>query len=257
MQARKLTAAQGWRWIPEAFAIFRKAPSRLGMVVMGYWLCVLLLNTIPIIGPLLTSILIPALSVGVMNAVRLVERDQTIEARILFSGFKENRKTLLTLGALNLACTFVALGLSVIADEGLLLSVMTGQQVLSEEVFNNPDISLAAAIVLTVLLPLMMAYWYAPMLSSWYGLSLPKSLFFSFVACARNWQAFLAFSVSLLLYGIVLPVTALSLLVSAIPAAASFISALVLMPLLMVFAPTVMASFYVSYRDVFAVSENA
>jgi hypothetical protein len=35
-----------------------------------------------------------------------------------------------------------------------------------------------------------MAYWYAPVLAGWHGLSPAKALFFSFVACLRNWRAF-------------------------------------------------------------------
>ncbi|MEY4592904.1 MAG: hypothetical protein RIR18_1799 [Pseudomonadota bacterium] len=261
MQARKLTAIQGWRWLSEAYAIYRKAPSRLGLVVMGYWLCVLLLNAIPVVGPVLTSILIPALSVGVMNACRQIDLGKPVEPIMLFSALnqesKANRKTLFFLGGTYLLTTFGVLSISVMVDGGQLLSLMTGQIPINDETLAHADISFAALTVLTLLLPVLMAYWYAPILAGWYGLPVLKSLFFSFIACLRNGPAFLAYGVSLFLFGVLLPVTVLSMLSAVIPEASGLLAAMVIVPMVMVFAPTVMASFYVSYRDVFAVSEDA
>ena len=53
---------------------------------------------------------------------------------------------------------------------------------------------LATQIALFLLCPLIMAYWYAPVLAGWHGFSPAKALFFSFVACARTWRAFLVYS---------------------------------------------------------------
>jgi hypothetical protein len=261
MQARKLTAAQGWHWLSAGYAIYRKAPSRLGMVVMGYWMCVLLLNTIPVIGSILTSLIIPALSLGVMNACKQTDEGQKVEPILLFSAFtpefKPYKKTLFMLGGTYLVATFVVLSMSVMVDGGHLLSLMTGQIAINDESLANPDIPLAAMIILLLLLPVVMAYWYAPILAGWYGLPLTKSLFFSFIACIRNSSAFLAYGISLLMFGVVLPVTALSFMSILLPDASGLLAIIVIVPMIMVFAPTVMASFYVSYRDVFAVSDDA
>lgn len=256
MQARTLTATQGWRWLAEAYAIFRKAPSRLGMVVMAYWLIVLLMNAIPLLGPILTSLLIPGLSVGVMNACRQTEREQPYEANILFSALKTEQKPLLKLGGIYLLCSLFALTLSVVVDDGLLLSVMSGQTPLSDEILASSDFALAALLVLLTMLPVLMSYWYAPLLVSWHKLPMSKALFFSFIACLRNWRAFFAYSLSLFLFGAVIPFLALGFISGVIPDASSFLAALLIVPMLMIFAPTVLASFYVSYRDVFAVSED-
>jgi hypothetical protein len=261
MQARKLTAIQGWRWLSEAYAIYRKAPSRLGMVVMGYWLCVLLLNAIPVVGPVLTSILIPALSVGVMNACRQIDLGNPVAPILLFSALKPeskaNRKILFFLGGTYLLATFGVLSISVMVDGGHLLSLMTGQLPINDETLGHADISLAALTVLTLLLPVLMAYWYAPILAGWYGLPVLKSLFFSFIACLRNGPAFLAYGASLVAFGVLFPVAVLTLLATIIPQASSLLAVIVIVPMVMVFTPTVMASFYVSYRNVFAVSEDA
>lgn len=257
MQARTLTASQGWRWLAEAYAIFRKAPSRLGMVVMAYWLIVLLMNAIPLLGPILTSLLIPGLSVGVMNACRMTERGQPCEAGTLFSALKTEQKPLLILGGVYLFCSLFALTLSVLIDDGLLLSVMTGQMPLNDEVLANSDFALAALMVLLTMLPVLMSYWYAPLLVSWHKLPIRKALFFSFIACLRNWQAFFAYSLSVFFFGAVLPFVAIGFLSSLMPDASGFLTALLIVPMLMIFGPTVLASFYVSYRDVFSVTDDA
>ena len=52
MQAQTLPAAAGWRWIGAGFAIFRRNPPLLSMLVVSYWLTVLVLNVLPVIGAL-------------------------------------------------------------------------------------------------------------------------------------------------------------------------------------------------------------
>ncbi|MCK7500117.1 MAG: hypothetical protein MZW92_64695 [Comamonadaceae bacterium] len=47
---------------------------------------------------------------------------------------------------------------------------------------------LYAALVLT--LPLMLSFWFAPLLVAWKDMPALKALFFSIVAVARNWRAF-------------------------------------------------------------------
>lgn len=257
MQARSLSAAQGWRWLLEGYKIYRAAPSRLGMLVLLYWFTLLALSAIPLIGSLLNALLVPALSVGVMNACRLAERNQVIPLSTLFSGLEQHRRVLFGMGALYLLSTLLALSLSIIADDGLLLSIMTGQTPLTDETLSNPALSVAASIVLAALIPVLMAYWYAPLLASWYGLPLIKSLFFSFVATLRNTRAFLAYGLACSLFMLLLPWVLMNIALSVLPGANGLTGVLLIIPMLMAFAPTLFASFYVSYRDVFGISENA
>lgn len=240
----------------EGYLLYRRTPSRLGLVVMSYWMGVLLLNAVPIIGSILASLLTPALSVGVMNACRQADAGQAVEPSLIFSGFRDNRRTLILMGGLYLLCTLGALGLSVAFDGGLLLGILTGQQEVTPEVLRDASLGIAAIAVLLTMVPVLMAYWYAPMLSAWYGMPLFKALFFSLVACHRNWRAFLGYGLALFTYGAFLPLLAM-LLSHLFPDAAGLLATLMILPMLMIFAPVVSASIYVSYRDVFAVSENA
>ena len=101
-----------------------------------------------------------------------------------------------------------------------------------------------------------MAYWYAPVLAGWHGFSPAKALFFSFVACARNWRAFLVYSMAMLLVATVLPALFVGLLVALLPDGAALLTVLLSVSIILVLAPTLFASFYVSYRDVFVATEN-
>jgi len=58
-----------------------------------------------------------------------------------------------------------------------------------------------------------------------------------------------------LLVGGVLPGLLLGLLLVIFPAAQAFITAAVTVPMVLIVAPAIFASFYVSYRDIFGISE--
>ena len=62
-------------------------------------------------------------------------------------------------------------------------------------------------ILLVLASPLLMAFWFAPLLTAWNGVGAGKSLFFSFVASWRNWRAFAMYGLTLAVVGAVLPLS--------------------------------------------------
>lgn len=255
MRAQTLPANAGWRWIGAGFAIYRRNPILLSMLVLAYWFTILLLNVLPVIGAVAASLIIPGLSVGLMQAARNLERGQPIGIQTLYGGLKENTRTLIALGALYLACTIVILGISALLDGGDLLGFMLSGKPTDREAMEESNFALPALIVMLLMTPVMMAYWFAPVLAAWHKLTLGRALFFSFVACWINWRPFLAFGAGLLLVAAIIPGLLLGVLLALFPGAQSFISALILMPMLLAVAPVVFASFYASYRDIFGISE--
>ena len=126
------------------------------------------------------------------------------------------------------------------------------------DVLQDDAVIAAAQLALLLFLPLLMAFWYAPMLAAWHGLSVAKSLFFSWVACARNWRAFLVYLLSLIIFGAMLPGVLLALLSLLFGLDGALFSAVTMVFVALVLAPALYASFYVSYRDVFVtIDENA
>lgn len=257
MRAQALPAAAGWRWLWTGFAIFRRNPPLLSFLVVAYWFSVLFLNVLPVIGPLAASLAIPGLSVGLMQAARNADRGAGVTPGMLFGSFRDNPRTLLALGALYLCCTLGALGLSALVDGGELVRFLLADSRAERAVFEESDFTLALLFVAALLVPVMMAWWFAPVLAAWHRLTLGKALFFSFIACWMNWRPFVAYGLALLVVVGIAPAVLLGILLLLFPGAGQFMTALVMTPMLLIVAPAVFASFYAGYRDIFGISEIA
>lgn len=256
MHVLTLPAKRGWQWLVEAFRIFRKAQFMFPLVVLSYWMMMVILNSIPVIGPVAATVCIPAFSVSLMNVCRLLEEGDKINPTLLFSGFRKNPRTLLILGTLYLVIALAILGLTSLIDDGMLFRFFVADRESKEAVSGDGNVILSAQVALAFFIPLMMAYWYAPVLVAWHNLPAGKALFFSFVACLRNWRAFVVYSIAVFITGAILPAFVLR-------AVSAFLSgpgntALVMLTLMLVFIglPLLYASFYVSYRDVFVTGEE-
>jgi len=257
MRAQTVSAADGWRWLAGGFAIFRRNPPMLSLLVAVYWFTVIFLNLLPFIGAFLASLLIPGLSVGLMQAARNIERGQPASIQTLYGGLRENTRTLLLLGALYLGATLGIVGLSALLDGGALMRYLQAASHAERAALEDADFTLSALFIALTLTPVLMAWWFAPVLAAWHRQPLGKALFFSFVACWLNWRAFLAYGAALLLAAGIVPGFLLGLLLAALPGAGSLVTALFMMGMALIVAPAVFASFYVSYRDIFGVSELA
>jgi hypothetical protein len=78
-----------------------------------------------------------------------------------------------------------------------------------------------------------------------------KALFFSATACLMNWRAFIAYGVVAAVLTLAAPFLVLSGLMLASGGALQAPAMSLVFPLLILLLPTLFASFYASYRDVF------
>ena len=256
MQALTLPARRGWRWLFDGFLIFRKNHLMLSLIVLSYWMLMAVVNAVPVIGQIVVTLCLPFFSVSLMKACRLIDQRSTLSPRILLSGFYENPRALLILGVIYLCATFGILALSALIDDGVLFRFMVAGTLPDEQAQASGDYVGATKMGLLLFVPLMMAYWYAPVLVAWHGLSAGKALFFSFVACVRNWRAFLAYVFAVVIFGAVVPAFVLGLLSSSLAAGNSVMSTFLTVLVVLVIAPAMYASFYASYRDVFVVIDE-
>lgn len=158
MKAHSLSATAGWRWLTDSWRIYRRAPAQLLFVVSLYWIVVLVLNIVPLVGPLMAAIAIPGLSVGVMNACRDLDEGRVPPTNALFSAFRGSGQTLLTLGVLYLSLTMLVLLLAALVDGGeFVRSLMTGKRP-DDAAVESGDSLWSALLLFSLLLPLMMAY---------------------------------------------------------------------------------------------------
>lgn len=255
MRAQALPPAAGWQWILAGFALYRRSPLMLSMLLLTYWFTVLFIGRLPVLGSLVASLIVPGLSVGLMQAARNVERGVPNNLQTLFGSFRDNPRTLLALGALYLCCTLGALGASALVDGGELLRFMLTSDQVERAALEDGNFTLAALVVCLFMIPVVMAWWFAPALAAWHRLPLGKSLFFSFMACYMNLRPFLTYSLGLLIVAGIIPAVVLGILLLIVPGAANFALALVMTPMLLIIAPAIFASFYASYRDIFGISE--
>ena len=249
MQARQLPFARGAAWLVEGLRLWRRNPALLTFSSFTYLLLIVLVSSLPLLGQPVAFLMMPALSLGVVNTCRAIDEGRKAGPDILFSGFKQNLPALVTVGGLYLVGNLLVLASTSLFDGGILVKLMSGAVQLDPESTELPGLgtSLIAATLLST--PVVMAYWVAPVLSGWYAASAPKAMFFSFIACLRNWRPFLAFAISMMFFYGLLPGVVIGILGLVSP----FLSTLVLLMLPMLLVPVLFASFYINIRDIFGV----
>jgi hypothetical protein len=255
MQALTLPADRGLRWLIEGFAVFQRKPALLSFLVLGYWLTMAVVSAIPVLGQLAGFILIPAFSVSLMNACRQIDKKEELPPRVLFSGFNRNPRTLFTLGLIYVLSTLAILGVSALFDGGLLFRMLVMAEAPTRETLEQSTIFISAQLTAVLLIPVILAFWFAPVLAAWHDMSAGKSLFFSLVACLRNWRPFLLYSLAVVVIGVFVP-RLLDVLLRAGDGVSQLLPTVITIAVSLILLPTLYASFYISYRDIFVGLQN-
>ena len=251
MQARIVAALRGASWLADGWQLFRVAPLSWLALVFAYWLLMTLASLLPVVGVVAASVLVPGFSVGFMAAARAAERGGAVELQLLFEVFRHARPSQLALGVVYLACLALVLGATALADEGALMRWMLAGERPDETVLRSEEFLAALACAAALYLPVMMMFWFAPPLAAWHATGAAKALFFSFFACLLNWRAFLAYAAVTAAVTLLAPFAVLYGLLLVSGGALRAPAMALVFPLLIVLLPTLFASFYASYRDVF------
>ena len=113
-----------------------------------------------------------------------------------------------------------------------------------------PDAAIDNVILLGLVLhtPLFMMFWHAPALVHWHGVSPVKSLFFSLVACLRNFGAFALYGLTWLFVFLGIG-TVFGLLGALIGGPA--VARAVMMPTALLMVAMFSTSIYFTFRDCF------
>jgi hypothetical protein len=243
MQARVVGAAEGARWVLRGWRIFRAAPVGWVAIVMAYLLVVLIASAIPGIGIAAIALATPAFSVSFMAIARSASTAGSAQLPQLFEGFRQGLRSQLTLGAVYFACIVTAIGIT-----ALVSGTRPGAEADASEAAPGAGAAAVFALFFLLYLPTVMAFWFAPVLAAWHSVGPAKALFFSFFACLMNWRAFLAYGA--VLAGVIFALSAAAVLAARLLMPGIDATRLAL-PMLIVVYPTVLASYYASYRDVF------
>jgi len=222
-------------------------------MLFAYWVMMGVIGIVPFAGSIAAVVLIPVFSVSFMHMCRALDARRALELGHLFAGFRANLPALLLLGGVYLAATTASLALTQFADGGHLMRWMMFGTPIPEAAFRNGSMSGAALLGMVLYLPILAAFWFAPVLAAWNGMSATKALFYSFFAMLANWRAFLLYGMAILGVGTLIPgmtIAFLGALLHGSPTAQTVVPTLIVM-FLIALVPTLFASFYASYRDIF------
>ncbi|KIO50314.1 BPSS1780 family membrane protein [Nitrosospira sp. NpAV] len=233
MEVRQVDAKQGWQWIMTGFFIFRQIPVMWILLCTTLLLIAATLSLIPMAGQFIFTLLSPVFLAGLMIGCRALEQGEKLEIAHLLAGFRNTSGPLITIGGIYLVGQVLILGIFMLVGGDVLMDLLIeGKRVDENELKNVSGDMLSASLVgLSLSIPLMMATWFAPLLVIFNGMPAVDAMRLSFFACLKNIIAFQ-------IYGITL--VALTILAS-IPYGLG----------LFVLVPTLFASIYASYRDIF------
>jgi hypothetical protein len=199
---------------------------------------------IPVLGPLLFTLLSPLLFAGLMIGCRALENGEPLAFAHLFAGFRQQAAPLVTVGGVYLVGTVIVVGIVLVIAGGSTLPAVLPKPGTDIETLRVAarSMALAFAVGAAVYLPLLMLVWFAPLLVVFNGLAPLAAMRLSFAACVRNMLPFLVYSAGIVLLWLVL----------SLPAALGDIGGLLVIALLVASIPVLICSIYASYKDIFA-----
>ena len=225
---RTVPAGNGWAWLASGWDLFRRNPGVWILIIIIFGAIQVVFSALPIVGIVAFYILTPLLVGGIMSGCAALERGEALEVSHLFAGFRERTGSLVQVGLLYFAGV-VAIGLLLGAffGFGLVAGALTGRL----PVAVMATLGLVLLLFFALVVPLLMAIWFAPALVMLHDLKPIDALKSSFAGCLKNIPAFL-------LYGVVGLVLAI---VATIPALLGWL----------ILGPVTIASAYTGYRDIF------
>ena len=120
-------ARRGVLWLKQAAAeMLAAARVQWLMLLLFYYILQLLVDVVPVVGPLAMMVLRPVFTVGFLAAAWTQERGGVPEMRHLFRGFRSNLWALVPIGIVLVAGTTLAVLATALVDGGVLLETVTG-----------------------------------------------------------------------------------------------------------------------------------
>lgn len=245
LEPRAVGAGRGASWWGEAWRLFTPA--------VGVWLLITLIlivlnvvgAAIPVVGSVAMQVLLPVFSGGLMLGCRALDRGNPLTVGHLFAGFSQSAGPLVILGLIStglaIMITLIVAGMMVALFGVAIFGMLTGATDASQTGVALGSVVVAVLLgilfFLLLLLPLIMATWFAPALVMLGGLSPGAAMKASFRGCLRNVVPFLVYGV----IGIAL------VIVATLPFGLGWF----------VLGPVTIASVYTSYCDIFEDQDTA
>ncbi len=235
MNIKTVPSGRGFDWISEGFGLFRLNPLIWIVNLVIFLAVITLLSLIPLVGSIAAILLQPVFIGGMLLGCQALKRGEELRIEHLFDGFRHNTQPLLMVGLLSgIAYLLVGVIILLIAGGTMGLSALGGMHAPSDlPALGGAMVGFlfSGLVGLALSLPIAMATWFAPALVVFLDLPAWEAMKASFSGCWRNILPFL-------LYGIAVLVLAV---LASIPLGLGFL----------VLGPTLIASVYAGYLDIF------
>jgi uncharacterized membrane protein len=233
MEIHQVHAKQGLQWILSGFYMFRRAPLAWIFVCFTLMLIAISMSLIPLLGKFIFTLVSPVFLAGIMLGCKDMEQGKSLDMTHLFVAFRTNAVSLITIGGIYLIGQILIIGLVMLIGGSQMTDMMLyGKRVDESELMGVMSSFLTSSLIaLTLSIPLMMASWFSPLLVVFDNVPPIIAMQKSFFACLRNFIPFQLYGVTLIVLTII----------SVMPYGAGLI----------ILIPTIFASIYVSYKDIF------
>jgi hypothetical protein len=208
MQLRLVPARQGVTWVRQGLQVFLRFPLPFTTLFLVFLFGAFMVAILPFVGVLALLILLPGVTLSFMIATRQSLAGRAPMPSVFADPFRGQSERTLDMVKLGVSYALASLGMMMLADwldGGRFEALARGEA--AAELVNDPQMLVAIAMRLSLTLPLSLLYWHAPALVHWCGVSAPKAVFFSLVACWRNKAAFTMYGIvwagAVLLFGVV------------------------------------------------------
>ena len=257
MKLNIVPARTGVTWVKLGVKTFWQQPLAMSGLFLMFMALLSIATLVPFIGAALALALLPAATLGLMAASQEAAKGKFPMPSILISAFragKQRLQAMLVLGAIYAVGFLALMGISSLVDGGQFAKLYLVGGKITEELVMQSSFQMAMWVVLVLYLPLSLLFWHAPALVHWHGLAPVKSLFFSFMACYKNWAALSVFG--LVWVGVFVAAMLAVTLVAALLGNPGF-AALAMFPVALIMMAMFFTSVYFTFRDSFTATDEA
>ena len=251
MKLNIVTARTGIVWVKLGFKTFFQQPLAMSGLFFMFMALLSVASMLPLIGSALALGLLPAATLGLMAATQEAAKGKFPMPSILISAFRagqQRMRAMLVLGGLYAGGFLAIMAVSALIDGGQFARLYLVGGKITEDMVTQGNFQAAMWVTLALYLPLSLMFWHAPALVHWHGVAPVKSLFFSFMACYKNWAALTVYGLAWM--GIFIIAMVLVTLVAALLGNPVF-AGLAMFPVALVIFALFFTSVYFTFRDSF------
>jgi hypothetical protein len=199
MKLQIVPARAGFHWVRQGCKTFFRQPLAMSGLFFLFLAVITLAGLVPVLGFAVALALLPGCTLGLMAATREAATGRFPMPTVFLSAFRAGRQQLramLLLGLLYGVCFLLAIGVTMLIDDGKFADFYLRGAIPTMAAAQDPGLQTSVMVFMVLQLLVSMAFWHAPALVHWHQVPPVKSVFFSIVACFRNFWAFALFALT-------------------------------------------------------------